>query len=86
VQQRFERIAQRVHIGGVDIEKIVTADQRADKKLLVASLEKRLLQTSLSDLQRKALDDFLAPKKQLSDADIQTVIRLIMSTPDYQVT
>jgi len=83
--QRFEKMAQRVHIGGVDVEKITTPVQRADKKLLVPALEHRLLQTAMSSQQKKALDDFLDSRKTLSNADILTAIRLVMSTPDYQV-
>jgi hypothetical protein len=32
------------------------------------------------------LSDFLHSKEQLNDGDILTAIRLIMSTPEYQVT
>jgi hypothetical protein len=34
--------AQRVHMGGVDVEKILTPEERADKDKLVAALEHRL--------------------------------------------
>ena len=83
---RVEKIAQRIHIGGVNVEKIFTQDERADKDLLVASLEHRLLQSDLQGDQEKALRDFLDSKTKLNDADILTVIRLVMSTPQYQVT
>jgi uncharacterized protein (DUF1800 family) len=84
--EQIEKIAQRVHIGGVKVEKILTPDERADKDLLVASLEHRLLQSDLHGDQEKALRDFLDSKTKLNDADILTVIRLVMSTPEYQVT
>ena len=84
--KKIEKIAQRVHIGGVNVEKILTPDERADKDLLVASLEHRLLQSDLQGDQEKALRDFLDSKTKLNDADILTVIRLVMSTPQYQVT
>ena len=83
---KVESQAQRVHIGGVDVEKILTPEERADKDLLVASLEHRLLQSTLKDEQEKALRDFLDSKTKLTDADILTAIRLVMSTPEYQVT
>jgi uncharacterized protein (DUF1800 family) len=83
---RVEQIAQRIHIGGVNVKKILTPDERADKDLLVASLEHRLLQSDLHGDQEKALRDFLDSKTKLDDADILTVIRLVMSTPEYQVT
>jgi uncharacterized protein (DUF1800 family) len=84
--QQIEKIAQRVHIAGVDLNKILTPDERADKDALVASLQHRLLQSTLTGDQEDALRDFLDAKTTLSDSDILTVIRLVMSTPEYQVT
>jgi len=45
-----------------------------------------MLQTTLRDEQQKALRDFLDTKPKLNDADVQTAIRLVMATPQYQVT
>jgi uncharacterized protein (DUF1800 family) len=83
---RMEKLAQRIHIGGVDVDKILTPEQRQDKDSIVASVERRLLQTDLSSDQEAALRDFLDSRTQLTDADILTVIRLVMATPSYQVT
>jgi len=81
-----ERRAQRLRIGGVNVDKIVPPEELADKDQLVKSLENRLLQTTLRDEQQEALRDFLDTKTKLDDADVQTVIRLVMATPQYQVT
>ncbi|HEX5398595.1 MAG TPA: DUF1800 domain-containing protein [Verrucomicrobiae bacterium] len=81
-----EKMAQRVHIGGVDIEKILTPDERSDKARMIQSLQHRLLQSTLSNDQDLALRDFLNSRPRLNDADIRNAIRLIMSTPEYQVT
>ncbi len=83
---KVEKYAQRLHIGGVDVEKIITPEERMDKDMVVASLQHRLLQSTLNDDQEKTLREFLDSRTQLTDADIQTVIRLVMSTPAYQVT
>ena len=83
---KAERQAQRVRIGGVNVDKIVSAAELADKDLLVKSLENRLLQTALKDEQQKALRDFLGSKTKFDDADVRTAIRLVMATPQYQVT
>jgi hypothetical protein len=64
----------------------LTPDERVDKDAIVASLQKRLFQTTLKKDQQEALHDFLESKTKMSDADIITAIRLMMSTPDYQVT
>jgi len=84
--ERAMKILQRVRMGGVNLEKILTPEDRADKDTLVASLQHRLLQTMLNGEQEKALSDFLDSKETLNDADILTAIRLVMSTPEYQVT
>jgi hypothetical protein len=82
----LEKYAQRIHIGGVNVEKILTPEERMDKDKVVASIQRRLLQSTLSDEQENTLREFLDSRTQLTDADIQTVIRLVMSTPAYQVT
>jgi uncharacterized protein (DUF1800 family) len=84
--QQIAKVAQRVHIAGVDLEKILTSEERADKDALVASLQQRLLQSTLTGDQKDALRQFLDAKITLTDSDIMTVIRLVMSTPEYQVT
>ena len=83
---KLEKAMQRVRMGGVKLDKILTSDERADKDAIVASLQRRLFQTSLKKEQQEALHDFLEAKTKMSDADIITAIRLMMSTPDYQVT
>jgi hypothetical protein len=83
---RAERQARRVRIGGVNVDKIVAPEELADKDLLVKSLEHRLLQTTLKDEQRKALRDFLDARPKLDDADVKIALRLVMATPQYQVT
>jgi hypothetical protein len=70
----------------VNVNKILTADERANKGMIVAAIQQRLLQSDLSASQEDALHQFLDSRTQLTDTDILTVIRLVMSTPDYQVT
>jgi uncharacterized protein (DUF1800 family) len=84
--QRLEKYLQRVHMGGVNIEKILPADVRTDKDAIVNSLQHRLFQSALNPEQQQTLREFLDSKTQLSDADIVMTIRLMMSTPEFQVT
>ena len=84
--EKAMKALQRVRMGGVNLDKILTPAERADKDLLVTALEKRLLQASLKGEQELALSDFLNSKIKLTDADIHTAIRLLMCTPEYQVT
>jgi hypothetical protein len=84
--EKIEKAVQRIHVGGVAAEKILTPDERANPDTLVVALEHRLLQSRFKGGQEKALRDFLGSKTKLTDADIQTAIRLVMATPQYQVT
>jgi uncharacterized protein (DUF1800 family) len=70
----------------VDVERILTADERADKNKLVTALEKRLLQSKLSAKQEQTLRDYLDSQTTLDDVAILNAIRLMMSTPEYQLT
>jgi hypothetical protein len=80
------KAVQRLRVGGVTLDKILTPEQRAGKPAILAALERRLFQTALNIQQERALREFLDSKNSLSDPDILTLIRLMMSTPDYQVT
>jgi uncharacterized protein (DUF1800 family) len=84
--QKAMKALQRLRMGGVNVEKILSPDERADKTTIVAALEKRLYQASLNSAQEQTLREFLDAKTKLSNADIVTAIRLMMSTPEYQVT
>jgi hypothetical protein len=64
----------------------VTAEERSDRDRLIAVLEKRLLQAKLNPKQQETVREFLAGKTQLNENDIRGAIRLIMSTPEYQLT
>jgi hypothetical protein len=83
---RLEKVMQRMRMGGVKLDRILTPDERADKNAIVASLQNRLFQTLLDRDQQQALHEFLDSKTTLTDPDIVTCIRLMMSTPEYQVT
>jgi len=70
----------------VDVSKILTEAERKDKTALVAALEKRLLQAKLRGKQEKAMQDYLEAQTALDDTAILGAIRLVMSTPEYQLT
>lgn len=83
--QRIQKQLQKMRIGGVNVEKILTEEQRADKEALLIALQERLLQTRLKDKQEVTLRDYLNAKGELDESEIRGAIRLIMSTPDYQL-
>ena len=84
IAERANQMAQRMH--AVDINKIVTPEERRKKETLIAALEKRFLQAKLKDKQRKVLIEYLDSRGELDDQDVRHTIRLLMSTPEYQVT
>jgi uncharacterized protein (DUF1800 family) len=79
------RRLQDLRVGGVDVEKLFTAQERSDKDLLVAALERRLLQSKLKPSREKVLRDYLAKEGELDRQVIRNAIRLVMSTPEYQL-
>ncbi|HZV33180.1 MAG TPA: DUF1800 domain-containing protein [Verrucomicrobiae bacterium] len=70
----------------VDVQKILSPEQRSDKDKLLAALEKRLLQDKLRPKQEQALRDYLDGQSSMDDTVILNAIRLVMSTPEYQLT
>ncbi|HWC60617.1 MAG TPA: DUF1800 family protein, partial [Verrucomicrobiae bacterium] len=72
--------------GGVNVAKIFTEQERSNKDLLMAALQKRLLQSTLAGPRQQTLREFLDGKTELDDNDIRDAIRLVMSTQEYQVT
>ncbi|MGZ5568834.1 MAG: DUF1800 domain-containing protein [Limisphaerales bacterium] len=84
ISQRAAMAANRMH--AVEVDKIVSESDRDDKGKLLASLEKRFLQAKLSKKQHDVLQDFLDSRGALNDDDVRHAIRLIMSTPEYQLT
>ena len=84
--ERAEKVLNRLRPQPVDVQKILTAEERSDKKALLAALETRLLQSKLKDKQTQAMKEFLDSQGKLDDGDILAAIRLVMSTPEYQLT
>jgi uncharacterized protein (DUF1800 family) len=84
--KQIQNRMRNMRTGGVDVAKIFTEQERSNKELLAAALQKRLLQSTLAGSREKALNDFLNNKTELDEADIRDAIRLVMSTQEYQVT
>lgn len=80
------KTAQRLRMGGVDLNKILSPEDRATTQTIVSSLALRLFQKEMSPPQEGELYTFLHTQKKLDDTAIKTVIRLMMATPDYQIT
>ncbi|MGH7969675.1 MAG: DUF1800 domain-containing protein, partial [Limisphaerales bacterium] len=81
----LERRIQR-RLGGVDTEKLFTEQERTDRAAVVTAIEKRLLQSKLQPKQEQALREYLAGEPELTEASLRNAIRLVMSTPEFQLT
>ena len=86
VERRIATRMNRERPQPVDVEKIFSLTERTDKRTLIASLERRLLQSSLKEKQKAALREYLDSQGELDANDIRGAIRLVMSTPEYQLT
>ncbi len=84
VEEYANNLAKKMAV--VDVSKILSPEERSSKELLIPALEKRFLQAKLKGKQAQALRDFLDGRGELDDQDIRHTIRLIMSTPEYQLT
>lgn len=86
MNQAIERRLQNARLGAVDAQKLFSEADRASGDALVRALEKRLLQSKLKPKQEKVLRDYLAEHKMLDSTVALNAIRLVMSTPEYQLT
>jgi uncharacterized protein (DUF1800 family) len=81
-----QRRLERLRLSGVEPEKLFPPDDRFKKDRLIAALEQRFLQVELKERQRQALREFLDACGAVDHDDVLGAIRLIMCTPDYQLT
>ena len=86
INREVDRRMRNARVGGADPKKLFSDKERANKETLLAALEKRLLQAELKPKQKNALREYLDTKGELDDADVLNAIRLVMSTPEYQLT
>jgi uncharacterized protein (DUF1800 family) len=81
-----ERRLRNVRLGGADVTKLFSERECTDKEALIPALERRLLQAKLKPGQEKILRDYLDSQSSLTSESILSAIRLVMSTPEYQLT
>jgi uncharacterized protein (DUF1800 family) len=83
---QFARRLNQTPVGAVEVEKLFTEEERTDSAALIPAIERRLLQTRLTAAQDKVLREYLAGERQFGKRALLNAIRLVMSTPEYQVT
>jgi uncharacterized protein (DUF1800 family) len=71
--------------GPVDARKLVPEEIRANPTKIIAALEKRFLQGELQAESRSTLRAFLTAQGDIDDLDVLHAVRLILSTPEFQL-
>lgn len=79
------RRMENARIGSAPVSKLFTEADRKDKNTLIQALEKRMLQGNLKTDQAKVLREYLDSKEKLNDEVVRNAVRLVMSTPEYQL-
>ncbi len=70
----------------IDVEKLFAPDERENVSKLMAALQRRFLPAALKPNQIQVLREYLEKAGGLSEETIRQAVRLIMSTPEYQLT
>jgi uncharacterized protein (DUF1800 family) len=79
------RRLQNTRLAAVDVDKLFSESDRANKDAVIAALERRFLQSKLKPAQEKVLRNYLDAQSDLNDEAILHAIRLVMCTPEYQL-
>jgi len=69
-----------------DTTTLFTEMDRSNPIEFLEALQARFLNADLNPLRKTTMADFLKSRSPLEEADIRKAIRLIMSTPEYQLT
>lgn len=88
-EQMKERVLNRkfAQMPPVAIDSLFTAEERKSNDALITAMERRLLNGEKLKPDRSApLKEYLAANPKRSPGTIRHAIRLLMSTPDYQIT
>jgi uncharacterized protein (DUF1800 family) len=85
-EMMVENRLRTLRLAQVDIKELFTTAELKSQDALIAALERRLLQSKLSRKQEQTLREYLDSQGELDDGDVRGAIRLVMSTPEYQLT
>lgn len=70
----------------VEVEKLFAENILTDKKLLATAIQKRLLQSELKPQHESTLRAYLDSQGELDHDDVLHALRLVMCTPEFQLT
>jgi len=72
--------------GPVEASRLVSADERRDKASLLRSLQNRLLQGTLHAKNLQPIQHYLQEQSEITDRVILQTVRMMISTPEFQLT
>jgi uncharacterized protein (DUF1800 family) len=75
-----------LQIGPAAVQQLFTAQQLAAPDSFLTALQERFLNGSLNPLRLASMREFVQSRVPLQEPDIRKSIRLLMSTPEYQLT
>lgn len=84
--RRLQRMLGDSSPARIDPRRLVPESERSSPEKIVAALERRFLQGTLKEKQSAAIREYLHAESPIDDVDILNAARLVMSTPEYQVT
>lgn len=70
----------------VDAARLFPEELRRNKSKLIAALQKRFLQGELKPEHQSSIRAYLNAQGEIDDVDVLHAIRLVMSTPEFQLT
>jgi uncharacterized protein (DUF1800 family) len=81
-----KRLQRLTRSGATEVARLFAPEARHDPDLILAELERRLINGTYSERSRHSLRNYLAAQDRLEARELQGVLRLAMCTPEYQLT
>lgn len=75
-----------MEIAPADVKSLFTPSELSDGASFLAAIQSRFLNGTLRQQRLTSLQDFLKTRSPIEEPDIRKAIRLLMSTPEYQLT
>lgn len=73
-------------ISPAPVAKLFKPEELASGTAFVNALERRFFQVPLDDQQKKTVHEYLSRRPKLDEAAIQATVRLVLATPQYQLS
>ena len=75
-----------MQVAPASVASLFTDGQKSSPAAFLAAIQARFLNSDLGGQRLASLRDFLETRSPLEEADMRKAIRLLMSTPEYQLT